>query len=155
MLVKILGFLNFNPNSHMAKVNVCNVEVLGNPSGFFDPFKFVITFECHEPLEEDLEWKLIYVSSAYNESLDQVLDSILVGPVPVGRHQFIFEAGAPDPKKIPCEDIVGVTVVLIQALYRDKEFIRVGYYVNNEYKTEELRNEPPAEPILSEHMITK
>ncbi|OON13491.1 Anti-silencing protein, ASF1-like protein, partial [Opisthorchis viverrini] len=98
----------------------------------------------------DLEWKLVYVSSAYNASLDQTLDSILVGPVPVGRHQFLFEADPPDPKKIPTEDIVGVTVVLIQALYRNQEFIRVGYYVNNEYKREELRLEPPSEPILDE-----
>ncbi|VDQ05120.1 unnamed protein product [Trichobilharzia regenti] len=109
----------------MAKVNICNVEVLENPASFFDPFKFKITFECHEPLDDDLEWRLVYVSSAYNSSLDQTLDSILVGPVPVGRHQFSFEASAPDPKLIPAEDIVGVTVVLIQALYRDKEFIRL------------------------------
>lgn len=51
---------------------------------------------------------------------------------------------------IPSEDIVGVTVVLIQALYRNEEFIRVGYYVNNEYKKEELRLEPPTEPLLNE-----
>ncbi|CAL8100062.1 unnamed protein product [Calicophoron daubneyi] len=134
----------------MAKVNICNVEVLDNPASFFHPFKFQITFECHEPLEYDIEWKLVYVSSAYNADLDQTLDSILVGPIPVGRHQFLFEADAPDPKKIPAEDVVGVTVVLIQALYQDKEFIRVGYYVNNEYKKEELRLEPPAEPVLEE-----
>ncbi|VDN39040.1 unnamed protein product [Dibothriocephalus latus] len=145
----------------MAKVNICDVEVLSNPATFFDKFKFKITFECHEPLEEDLEWKVVYVGSAYNSALDQTLDSILVGPVPVGRHQFVFEVtiasniygtqvDPPDPKKIPAEDLVGVTVVLIQALYRDQEFIRVGYYVNNEYTKEELRNEPPPEPLLSE-----
>ncbi|KAH9280236.1 Histone chaperone ASF1B [Echinococcus granulosus] len=134
----------------MAKVNVCDVEVLDNPATFFDNFKFRITFECHEPLEDDLEWKVVYVGSAYNSSLDQTLDSILVGPVPVGRHQFVFEVDAPDPKKILPEDLVGVTVVLIQALYHEQEFIRIGYYVNNEYKSEELRNEPPAEPLLDE-----
>lgn len=36
----------------MAKVNICNVEVLDNPASFFDPFKFRITFECHEPLDD-------------------------------------------------------------------------------------------------------
>ena len=41
----------------------------------------------------DLEWKVVYVGSAYNSSLDQTLDSILVGPIPVGRHQFVFEVG--------------------------------------------------------------
>ncbi|VDD83544.1 unnamed protein product [Mesocestoides corti] len=57
---------------------------------------------------------------------------------------------SPDPKKILPEDLVGVTVVLIQALYHEQEFIRIGYYVNNEYRSEELRNEPPAEPLLDE-----
>lgn len=42
--------------------------------------------------------------------------------------------------------------MLIQALYHEQEFIRIGYYVNNEYKSEELRNEPPAEPLLNEVM---
>ncbi len=92
----------------------------------------------------------MYVGSAYNSSLDQTLDSILVGPIPVGRHQFVFEVDPPDPEKILKEDLVGVTVVLIQALYHSQEFIRIGYYVNNDYKTEEMRNEPPAEPQLKE-----
>ncbi|VDO03192.1 unnamed protein product [Rodentolepis nana] len=134
----------------MAKVNISDVEVLDNPATFFDKFKFKITFECFEPLDDDLEWKVVYVGSAYNSSLDQTLDSILVGPIPVGRHQFVFEVDPPDPAKIPTEDIVGVTVVLIQALYHEKEFIRIGYYVSNEYKSEELANEPPAKPLLDE-----
>ncbi|VDL63186.1 unnamed protein product [Hymenolepis diminuta] len=134
----------------MAKVNISDVEVLDNPATFYDKFKFKITFECFEPLEDDLEWKVVYVGSAYNSNLDQTLDSILVGPIPVGRHQFIFEVDPPDPSKIPTEDIVGVTVVLIQALYHEREFIRIGYYVSNEYKSEELANEPPAKPLIDE-----
>lgn len=39
----------------------------------------------------DLEWKIIYVGSAESDSHDQVLDSVLVGPVPVGRHTFVFK----------------------------------------------------------------
>jgi histone chaperone ASF1 len=30
----------------------------------------------------------------------------------------------------------------------DQEFIRVGYYVNNEYWEEGLREEPPAKPLI-------
>lgn len=41
---------------------------------------------------------------------------------------------------------MGVTVVLITASYRDQEFVRVGYYVNNEYEDPEMRENPPAEP---------
>lgn len=39
----------------------------------------------------DLEWKIIYVGSAESDTYDQVLDSVLVGPVPIGRHTFVFE----------------------------------------------------------------
>jgi hypothetical protein len=41
---------------------------------------------------------------------------------------------------------VGVTVVLLTCSYRGKEFVRVGYYVNNEYSDPELREVPPTTP---------
>jgi len=130
----------------MAKVHVCNVVVLDNPSPFFNPFQFEVTFECIEDLKEDLEWKIIYVGSAESEDHDQVLDSVFVGPVPEGRHMFVFQADPPDPQKIPVQDAVGVTVVLLTCSYRSKEFIRVGYYVNNEYIDPEMRENPSAIP---------
>jgi len=39
----------------------------------------------------DLEWKLIYVGSAEDEKYDQVLESVLVGPVNVGNYRFVFQ----------------------------------------------------------------
>ncbi|KAG9350890.1 hypothetical protein JZ751_024779 [Albula glossodonta] len=130
----------------MAKVQVNSVIVLDNPSPFFNPFQFEITFECIEDLPEDLEWKIIYVGSAESEEYDQVLDSVLVGPVPAGRHMFVFQADSANPALIPDGDAVGVTVVLITCTYRTQEFIRVGYYVNNEYMDPELRENPPVKP---------
>jgi histone chaperone ASF1 len=38
--------------------------------------------------------------------------------------------------------------MLLSCSYLDKEFIRVGYYVNNDYISEELRENPPALPDL-------
>ena len=35
----------------MAKVQVTNVTVLDNPTAFFNPFQFEITFECLEDLQ--------------------------------------------------------------------------------------------------------
>lgn len=131
---------------NMAKVHVCNVVVLDNPSLFLNPFQFEITFECIEDLKEDLEWKIIYVGSAESEDYDQILDTVYVGPVPEGRHMFVFQADPPDPSKIPVQDAVGVTVVLLTCSYRGKEFIRVGYYVNNEYADPELKENPPSSP---------
>ncbi|PNJ13275.1 ASF1B isoform 2, partial [Pongo abelii] len=97
-----------------------------------------------------LEWKIIYVGSAESEEFDQILDSVLVGPVPAGRHMFIFQADAPNPSLIPETDAVGVTVVLITCTYHGQEFIRVGYYVNNEYLNPELRENPPMKPDFSQ-----
>ncbi|KAK7862505.1 hypothetical protein R5R35_005926 [Gryllus longicercus] len=131
----------------MAKVQVVNVVVLDNPSAFLNPFQFEITFECVEDLQEDLEWKIIYVGSAESEEYDQVLDTVYVGPVPEGRHMFVFQADPPDPAKIPVADVIGVTVVLLTCSYRGQEFIRVGYYVNNDYVDPEIReNQPPSAP---------
>lgn len=79
---------------------------------------------------------------------DQELDSLLVGPIPVGVNKFIFEADPPDTKRIPDAEILGVTVILLTCAYDNREFVRVGYYVNNEYDSDELNADPPAKPIL-------
>ena len=62
-----------------------------------------------------------------------MLEEVCVGPVPVGISKFVLQADAPDPARISQQDLVGVTVVLITCSYREKEFVRIGYYVNNEY----------------------
>lgn len=73
------------------------------------------------------------MGSAHDASKDQTLDEILVGPIPVGVNKFVLQADAPDPEQLPPDEILGVTVVLVTCSYREREFIRVGYYVNNEY----------------------
>ncbi|XP_078043664.1 uncharacterized protein LOC144473570 [Augochlora pura] len=130
----------------MAKVQLANVAVLDNPSPFLNPFQFEVTFECIEELKEDLEWKMIYVGSAESEEFDQVLDTIYVGPIPEGRHMFVFQADPPDVSRIPVNDALGVTVVLLTCSYRGHEFVRVGYFINNEYNDAELRENPPPQP---------
>lgn len=60
------------------------------------------------------------------------------------------KADAPNPSLIPETDAVGVTVVLITCIYHGQEFIRVGYYVNNEYPNPELRKNPPLKPDFSQ-----
>lgn len=79
---------------------------------------------------------------------DQELDSLLVGPIPVGVNKFVFEADPPQTSRIPATEIVGVTVILLTCSYDEREFVRVGYYVNNEYTDQALIDEPPAKPVL-------
>ncbi len=66
----------------------------------------------------------------------------------------IKQADPPDTNKIPAEDAVGVTVVLITATYRDQEFVRIGYYVNNDYEESELKDNPPIEPVFTKLIRT-
>ena len=66
----------------------------------------------------------------------------------MGVNKFVFEADPPDTKRIPATDILGVTVILLTCSYAEREFVRVGYYVNNEYDSEELAAEPPSKPVI-------
>ncbi|KIW47174.1 histone chaperone asf1 [Exophiala oligosperma] len=132
----------------MSVVSLLGVKIMNNPAPFTAPYEFEITFECLEQLREDLEWKLTYVGSATSAEHDQELDSLLVGPIPIGVNKFIFEADPPNLTRLPSSEIIGVTVILLTCSYDGREFVRVGYYVNNEYDSEELNNDPPAKPII-------
>ena len=87
----------------MAAINVTNVRVLDTPANFKDPFRFEITFECLTPLEDDIEWKIIYVGASNDAKCDQILDSALIGPLQYGAMRFVFEAPGPDIAKIPTD----------------------------------------------------
>lgn len=84
-----------------------------------------------------------YANTLYSSEHDQELDSLLVGPIPVGVNKFVFNADPPNPARIPSSELLGVTVILLTCAYDSREFIRVGYYVNNEYDNEEMNAEPP------------
>ena len=58
---------------------------------------------------------------------------------------LMLQANPPDYTKIPTKDVLGVTVVLLTCAYRGQEFVRVGYFINNEYTDPELKENPPAE----------
>lgn len=51
---------------------VTNVVVGRNPAGLMEPLELEISFDCLDPLQEDLEWKLVYVGSAEDKTKDQV-----------------------------------------------------------------------------------
>ena len=64
--------------------------------------------------------------------------------------RFSFDAPCPKPHQLHEPEIVGVTAVLLTCSYKDnQEFLRVGYYVNIEYDSPELNENPPARPDIS------
>jgi histone chaperone ASF1 len=133
----------------MAAATITSVAVLNNPAPFADPIALEVTYECLCPLKDDLEWRVVYVGSAESEQHDQVLDSAFVGPVLPGTYKFRMEAPAPDPSKIPRQDLVGVTALLLTCSYRGREFVRVGYYVSTEYPDPEMQENPPEVPVVA------
>ena len=70
---------------------------------------------------------------------DVELDSLLVGPIPLGVNRFVFKADAIDATQMPQSEVLGVSVILLTASYDDREFVRVGFYSNNEYIDRDLR----------------
>ncbi|KAK4218354.1 putative histone chaperone asf1 [Rhypophila decipiens] len=134
----------------MSMISMLGVTVPNNPAPFKSDYEFEITFEClqEEGLEQDIDWKLTYVGSAQSNQYDIDLEEVSVGPVPQGINKFVFTSPAPPLEKIPTDEILGVTVILLSGSYKNSEFVRIGYYVNNEYDDEELNNQPPATPIL-------
>lgn len=146
----------------MSVVNVLNVSLVGpNPAPLISPFAFDITFECLQTLQDDLEWKVVYVGSSESKKYDQVLTTILVGPVAVGHNKFLLETDAPDPNKIPSQEAIGVTVILLNGYYKNKEFVRVGFFVNNEYDLiynftpETIPKKPDFSKITREVIVTQ
>lgn len=69
------------------------------------------------------------------------------------KNLYYLQADHPDPAKIPVEDALGVTAVLLTCSYKDHEFVRVGYFVNNDYTDPELRENPPAIPQFDKVLI--
>ena len=105
-------------------------------------------------LHIDLEWKVLYVGSAHDAAKDQVLDEVLVGPVVVGLNKFVLSAEAPNIAQLPETDVLGVTVVLVTCSYKEREFVRIGYYVNNEYLHPDYVAAPSAKPETAETTTT-
>jgi len=86
----------------------------------------------------------LYIGCPKDETHDQVLDNFTMGPLKKGTMQFTLESNPPDFKKIPSkEDLFGITALILSVNFHGKEFFRVGYYVYNNYTSEEnIENEP-------------
>ena len=136
----------------MSSINILNIIVQNPEARFTDPFKFEIVFECLSELKKEIEWKMIYIGSADDEKYDQILDTLEIGPLQLGSMKFVFDANAPDYKKIPEGAILGVTAILLCCSYNNQEFFRCGYYLNNIYDNEEMNLNQP-EIIQIDHVV--
>ena len=77
-----------------------------------------------------------------DQTADQELESFFLPSDKPGKFKVFLNIKAPDFSKIPLEKIIGVTVILFVVSYEGQEFIRIGYYLNNE-------------PVLGEEEVEK
>ncbi|EFX64801.1 hypothetical protein DAPPUDRAFT_265753 [Daphnia pulex] len=63
------------------------------------------------------------------------------------RYKLMLQADPPDHEKIPEGDAIGAADVFLSCFYKEHQFFRMGYFVNNEYIDPELKDNPP--PVAS------
>lgn len=90
------------------------------------------------------------MGSAEDPTRDQELDAVLLPANNPGKFKFVLQVDAPDATRIPNPDVAGVTIVLLTCSYNGAEFVRVGYYVSNEYPTQEMNDNPPSTPLIEQ-----
>lgn len=96
-----------------------------------------------EQLTEPMSISFVWVGSSGSSDYDQLLDSFDVGPFVTGITEFHLECDPPEVARIPPQDVLGVTVLLISFQYRGQEFLRVGYYTQVAYFDDALNAAPP------------
>ena len=116
-----------------------NIEILGiktikNPVSMKEKLQFQILFELKEVLQEKLFIKFVYVQPPINEKKDEELETYQIFGHQIGKFKITFYVTPPSFKDNKITDLFGITVLLIQFIYKGFEFIRVGYYINNELK---------------------
>lgn len=94
------------------------------------PFSFKITLDSRLNNAE-CEFSIVYGGSPNTDIYDQTLIRTLIGPIPEGRIQFDLDCDPVEIQKLSY--IFGITSLIIIGKYKEKEFIRVGYFVKVEY----------------------
>lgn len=114
-----------------------------NPGPFKEPFRWRMRVDASTQLVEPMSISFVWVGSSRSSEFDQMLDSFDVGPFVPGVTEFYLECDPPQVARIPPEDVLGVTVLLISFQYRAQEFLRVGYYTQVAYFDDAMNSCPP------------
>lgn len=144
-------------------INVSNVIVV-NPKGAFTDdievfFSFKLTntqfdieFACVAAISSYINWQVCYVGSATSHDYDQILANVLVGPIEIGVNRFVLRADPPKKNDDISPEDFSYTVIMLEAFYKEQEFIRIGYYVSNTIP-EDAGDNPDPSKIIREILI--
>ena len=85
-----------------SKIILDNISFVNNPAKFTENLQMEITFTALQRIPGLLEWKIIYVGSAKDETYDQILEEFEIGPInEESTMKFTVDCPAPDYLKIP------------------------------------------------------
>uniref|UniRef100_A0A0K0E2M6 Anti-silencing function protein 1 n=1 Tax=Strongyloides stercoralis TaxID=6248 RepID=A0A0K0E2M6_STRER len=129
-------------------INVVSVELSNNPASFNSKLSLSITFSCLENLNKPLSFDIVYIGCPNDNEHDQVLDTITIPEVTIGNHTITVEVDPPVVEKIPKEDLVGVTAIMLKVFYNSQLFNKISWYCAVEYTDPELIENKPEEPII-------
>jgi histone chaperone ASF1 len=101
-----------------------------NPQRYAEMYQWRMKVEVLSQLTEPVTISFLWAGSSNDESFDQVLDEVEVGPLVVGPNEFVISHEAPDWRRIPQQELLGVTLLVMHFSYRGNAFLRVGYYTN-------------------------
>lgn len=121
---------------------------MNNPAKPTDCIQIEVTFEVYETVVDDVEWEIAFVATDGKEENDQILDSLLIGPIREGLHKFQVEAPAPDLTRLRPEDFNDVTVLQLRCKYHDQMFCKISWFVTHSYTDPELCENPPERPRI-------
>lgn len=126
----------------MSAILITNI-LINNPKDYFtEPIKMRFDLEILQSLSREFEFRVVYIGSPDDSDKDQVLQLIKIKPHPVGARPLLLTSGVhtfeilinpPDHTKIPPNDLLGPTVLMISCHYRFQEFFRCSYFVFNGY----------------------
>lgn len=124
----------------MSRVQITSVgNIANNPCPISEGFHLKVSFYCFQPLNTDLEFKLMYsyCNPVTNNVEEQELDNMFVGQVNVGPNQFVLQTNPPDYNQIHVTELLDTSVLLLSCCYVSQEFATVGFYVRNGYLEEQ------------------
>ena len=128
----------------MASIQLNEIRLLGlNPTLYTTPLQFSFSCAVIEELPEALEVRFVWVGSGNTAAYDQVLETLLIGPLFVGINEFVTDVAPPQWDLFPVTDILGDTLLLVSLLYSEREFLRVGYWVHVAYVSDYDNTHPP------------
>ncbi|KAG9390100.1 Histone chaperone ASF1-like [Carpediemonas membranifera] len=144
-------------------LSIKKIVISETDSLFTDKVKFTVSLHSDYSLEQDLCFRVIYAGHPADDSFDQELSKVWIGPITRGINRFTMELNAPDPAKVPEAHFYGLNVILFvgytelpdstEEHEKLQQFVRVGYYVNVVDPTAEDAAEPDGEDITDVALI--